>query len=132
MNVPENRTGDSSGPEGPDVIRMGRRVYRGIAFAILVGLAAAGLAAVPSLFVQSIFVVEAERCTEAQQRDIAATGQVQTDCGDFVASAPVWLPIAVVVGGAGVGVLGGFAYGFVSPSSIPRTPRGVERPWLPF
>src|SRR5690606_27735541 len=57
-------------PSGPETLRMGRRLYRGIVFALFVGIAAAALSAVPSLFVQSVFVVESERCADAQRQDI--------------------------------------------------------------
>ncbi|MEX2431675.1 MAG: hypothetical protein WD645_07135 [Dehalococcoidia bacterium] len=116
----------------PSTLRMGRRVYRAIAFALLVGLAGAALSAVPSLFVQSVFVVENERCLEAQQQDIAATGSVQTTCGEALADAPVWLPLVVVIGGAAMGAAGGFGYGFISPKSAPRFKGPADLPWLPF
>lgn len=115
---------------GPDTIQMGRRLYRGIMFALLIGLAGAALSAVPSLFVQSVFVMEAQRCAELQQHDIATTGSIQTDCAEVLAesNSPTWLPLAVLAGGAAIGAAGGFGYGFIAP----RPARRDERPWLPF
>jgi hypothetical protein len=118
----------ASGPEG---IPIGRRWYRGIAFALLIGFAGAALSAVPSLFVQSVFVMEMERCSELQRQDVATYGEVRTDCGEVLADAPVWLPLVVLAGGAAVGAAGGFGYGFISPRS-PSRQRQDERPWLPF
>ena len=118
------------GAQPEQTIQMGRRLYRGIAFALLVGIAGALLSAVPALFVQSVFVVENERCLEAQQSP--ATQQQGQDCAEMLADAPVWLPLAVVAGGAALGVVGGFAYGFIAPKPAARRGAELEGRWLPF
>ena len=110
-----------------------RRVYRGFVFAIIVGLVGAGLATIPGLFIQSIFVGEAQRCIEAQRIDMAVRGYIETECGQDFVDPPIWLPVAVIIGGAGIGSAGGLTYGLASPSSVPRRRTGsLERPWLPF
>ena len=110
---------------------MGRRLYRGLAFAVMVGLAGAAVSAVPGLFLQSVFVGETQRCLEAQRKDIAVGGEIVTDCAEGLADAPVWLPVIMVAAGAAVGVVGGFGYGFFQP---PRRGGAAEREkaWLPF
>ena len=122
--------GEAPSPARPKSV--GRRIYRGIVFALLVGFVGAGLSVVPGLFIQAIFVGNAQRC-EAQQRfDLAVEGEIVTKCGEAQAETPTWLPPIIVAGGGLFGVLGGFAYGFISPSSA--TGRHSERtpPWLPF
>jgi len=113
-------------------VTLGRRIYRGFFFALVVGLAGAGLSVIPSLFVQSIFIVEAQRCFTAQETDIAATGEIQTTCGDDFVGAPTWMPPMLVLGGGVFGLVGGFWYGFVAPKSAPRHARDREQTWLPF
>ena len=54
-------------PEARPAPGIGRRLYRGFAFALIVGLAGAGLSGVPALFIQSIFVGEAQRCIEGHR-----------------------------------------------------------------
>ncbi|MEX2599826.1 MAG: hypothetical protein WD533_09250 [Dehalococcoidia bacterium] len=122
---------DAQSPD-QETIQMGRRLYRALAFMLLVGLASAALSAIPSLFVQSVFVMETERCGEAQRQDVAASGSIQTDCGDALADAPVWLPLVVIAGGGIIGAVGGFGYGYISPKPAPKAYREGERPWLPF
>ena len=118
------------GGQPEQTIQMSRRLYRGIAFALLVGVAGALLSAVPSLFVQSVFVVENERCLEAQQSPV--TSQQAQDCAEMLAEAPVWLPLVVLAGGAAIGVIGGFTYGFVAPKPAVRRGAEYEGRWLPF
>ena len=119
-------------PEARPVPGIGRRLYRGFAFALIVGLAGAGLSGVPALFIQSVFVAEAQRCIEAIETADAG-GDVTLTCPDQFTDPPVWLPIALVAGGGALGAAGGFAYGMVAPG---RRARGsappAEPPWLPF
>ena len=111
---------------------IGRRLYRGVAFAILVGLAGAGLSGVPALFLQSVFVAEAQRCIEAIEV-AEAGGDVILTCPDQFTDPPVWLPIALIAGGAAIGTVGGLGYGILSPGRRARGSAPVsERPWLPF
>lgn len=115
---------------GPPAPSAGRRLYRGVAFAVFVGVAGAALSAVPALFVQSIFVSELQRCDEAIRR-VEAGGEAPLNCIDEFRDPPVWLPPSIVVGGLVIGALGGFGYGFAAP----RGPKGREGPdaqWLPF
>lgn len=119
-------------PEAPPAPGVGRRLYRGIAFAIFVGLAGAGLSGVPALFLQSVFVGEAQRCIEAIEM-AEAGGDVTLTCPDQFTDPPVWLPVVLVAGGATLGALGGLAYGILVPG---RRARGAapapDPPWLPF
>lgn len=110
---------------------MGRRLYRGLAFAVMVGLAGAAVSAVPGLFLQSVFVGETQRCLEAQRKDVAVGGEIVTDCGEALADAPVWLPVLMVAAGAVVGFVGGFGYGFFQPS-LQGGAAKREEAWLPF
>ncbi len=118
-----------AGPAPSPALR--RRLYRGLAFALMVGIAGAAVSAVPGLFLQSVFVGETQRCIEARQKDIAVSGEVSTNCAEGLADAPVWLPVVMVVAGGAVGFVGGFGYGFFQPS---RRGRAAEREeaWLPF
>ena len=99
----------------------------------MVGVVAGAISAVPALFIQSIFVGEAQRCEEAERKDIAVGGEVRTDCAQELTDAPVWLPITLIVGGAAAGVVGGFGYGFIRPRSTSAGGPGArEEAWLPF
>jgi hypothetical protein len=113
-------------------VTLGRRIYRGLFFGLVVGVTSAGLSVVPSLFVQSIFIGEAQRCITAQETDIAATGEIQTTCGDDFVDTPTWMPPMLVLGGGLLGLVGGLWYGFVAPKSAPRRARDREPTWLPF
>ncbi len=119
------------GVEAPAALTLGRRLYRGLLFAAFVGVAGAGLAAVPALFVQSIFVGEAQRCNEAITQ-AEAGADIPLNCIDEFRGPPVWLPPAIVFGGVVIGVAGGFGYGVVSPKPRPRNRAGPDAPWLPF
>ncbi len=122
----------TTNPEARPAPGIGRRLYRGFAFALIVGLAGAGLSGVPALFIQSIFVGEAQRCIEAIEM-AEAGGDVTLTCPDEFTDPPVWLPVIMVVGGAALGAAGGLAYGIASPGRRVRgsTPP-AESPWLPF
>ena len=108
-----------------------RRLYRGLVFAVMVGVVGAAISAVPALFIQSIFVGEAQRCIEAQRKDIAISGVIETNCAEGVAEAPVWLPVGLIAAGGAVGLVGGFGYGFVRPPNRAGAAKPSEA-WLPF
>ena len=110
---------------------MGRRLYRGLVFALMVGAAGAMVSSVPGLFLQSVFVGEAQRCLDAQRKEVAVSGEVSTNCGEAIDEAPVWLPVVMIVAGGAVGLAGGFGYGFFQPSLRGRAPQREEA-WLPF
>ena len=93
-------------PEAHPAPGIGRRLYRGFTFALIVGMAGAGLSGVPALFLQSIFVGEAQRCIEAIEV-AEAGGDVILTCPDEFTNPPVWLPVIMVVGGAALGATGG-------------------------
>ena len=119
-------------PEGRPAPGIGRRLYRGVAFALIVGLAGAGLSGVPALFIQSVFVAEAQRCIEAIEK-AEAGGDVTLTCPDQFTDPPVWLPIAIVAGGGALGAVGGLAYGVLSPGRRSRSSTSAPQPpWLPF
>lgn len=122
----------ATGPEARPAPGIGRRLYRGFAFALIVGLAGAGLSGVPALFIQSIFVGEAQRCIEAIEKAEAGADVILT-CTDEFTDPPVWLPVIMIAGGAALGAAGGFGYGLLAPG---RRARGFapekETQWLPF
>lgn len=118
-------------PEARRAPGIGRRLYRGIAFALIVGLAGAGLSGVPALFLQSVFVAEAQRCIEAIEA-AEAGGDVTLTCPDQFTDPPVWLPVIVFAGGGAIGAVGGLFYGVLSPGRRARERTPAERPWLPF
>lgn len=111
-----------------------RRLYRGLVFAVIVGAAGAALGAAPALFIQSIYIGESQRCIQAQETDIAITGEIETNCAEAFADPPLWLPPSIVAGGALMGIIGGFTYGFVAPKTVPkdRNRWGASDRWLPF
>ena len=108
---------------------IGRRLYRGIVFAIIVGAAGAALGGAPALFLQSLFNEESQRCAEAV-RTAAERGVAAPVCGDEFLAPPGWLPLSLLWGGAAVGAIGGLAYGIASPGR--RSAREREPQWLPF
>lgn len=110
----------------------GRRLYRGVVFAIMVGVVGAGLSIIPALFVQAIFIGNIQRCETQQEFDIAVTGAIVTTCEQDLSDQPTWLPPALIAGGGLMGVLGGFGYGFVSPMPAPRRLEDRDDSWLPF
>jgi hypothetical protein len=111
---------------------VGRRLYRGVVFALLVGFVGAALSVIPGLFVQSIFIGNAQRCAEQQRLDVIVEGEIVTDCGEQQSDTPTWLPATIIAGGGLFGLLGGFGYGFVSPTSGSGRNDRREPPWLPF
>lgn len=119
------------GASAPPALTLSRRLYRGLLFAAFIGAAGAGLAAVPALFVQSIFVGEAQRCNEAIIQ-AEAGADIPLNCVDEFRDPPVWLPPAIVLGGVVIGVAGGFGYGVASPKPRSRNRAGPDAPWLPF
>ena len=119
-------------PEGASGSRHRAAALSGIAFALIVGLAGAGLSGVPALFLQSVFVGEAQRCIEAIEK-AEAGGDVTLTCPDLFVAPPVWLPVIMVAGGAVLGAVGGLVYGLASPGRGARAPRPPEQSsWLPF
>ena len=117
---------DSGARPAPGV---GRRLYRGIVFALIVGVAGTALGGAPALFLQSLFNEESQRCAEAV-RTAGERGVEAPVCGDEFLAPPRWLPLSLLWGGAAVGALGGLAYGIASPGR--RAAREAELQWLPF
>ena len=105
----------------------GRRLYRGLIFAIMVGVVGAGLSIIPALFVQAIFVGEQQR-----EFDIATTGEIITQCADDLSDQPVWLPVALIAGGGLAGMVGGMGYGYASPAAPARRFEEGDDSYLPF
>ena len=102
---------------------VGRRLYRGLAFALLVGVVGAAISGAPALFLPTAFMQESQRCADAAEAALAQ-GAEPPVCADEFA----WLPLLLLLGGGAVGAAGGFAYGVASPNR--RASR--ETPWLPF
>ena len=111
---------------------VGRRLYRGVVFALLVGFVGAAFSVIPGLFVQSIFVGNAQRCEEQQRFDVIVEGKIVTNCGEQQSDTPTWLPPTIIAGGGMIGLLGGFIYGIISPSSGAGRKEAQQPPWLPF
>ena len=106
----------------------GRRLYRAVVFALIVGVVGAGLSVIPGLFVQAIFIGNAQRCEAQQEIDVAITGKIETECAENLATTPKWLPPTIIAGGGVLGLLGGFGYGLAGPRTAPKR----EQLWLPF
>jgi hypothetical protein len=134
-SAPENTskpvTGSTRTPKRP--LTPGRRAYRGLIFAAIVGVVSAGLSVMPALFVQSIFIGNSQRCEEQQTLDLAAYGEIRTSCAEILSTTPRWLPATIIAGGGLLGVLGGAAYGYISPKPVARRREDRdEQSWLPF
>ena len=113
----------------PAATSIGRRIARGLLMAVLVGFVGTVISLVPALFIQSVFIGEAQRCIEQQELEMAAQGAVETTCEEDLSTTPTWLPTLLIGGGAALGVAGGFGYGYIGP--VGRSSR-QEPPWLPF
>lgn len=118
--------GAQAGRAAPGV---GRRLYRGLAFALLVGVAGAAISGAPALFLQTVFTQESQRCADVAEAALAQ-GAEPPPCADEFLAPPAWLPLSLLFGGGAVGVAGGFAYGVASPNRRPSRER--EPQWLPF
>jgi hypothetical protein len=112
-------------------LTLGKRLYRALFFAVMVGLVGAGMSVIPALFVQSIFVGNAQYCEQVREEELRVYGEIRTDCATDLSDEPTWLPPAIVASGGLMGILGGAGYGFVSPQPGGRR-NERERPWLPF
>jgi hypothetical protein len=110
----------------------GRRLYRGLAFGVMAGVVGAGMAIIPALFVQAIFIGNIQRCEAQQEFDLAAKGAIETTCAHDLSDPPEWIPPALIAGGGLVGLLGGFGFGYVSPTPPPERFEKGENFWLPF
>ncbi len=110
----------------------GKRLYRGVMFGVMVGVVGAGMSIIPALFVQSIFIGNLQRCEDQQRFDIAASGAIETTCGEDLADQPAWVPPALIAGGGLMGILSGFGYGVVSPTAAPKRLEDQDKTWLPF
>jgi hypothetical protein len=111
----------------------GRRAYRALFFAFIVGVVSAGLSVMPALFVQSIFIGNAQRCEGQQELDMAAFGEIRTNCAELLSVTPRWLPPVIIAGGGLLGIIGGATYGYVSPTAIAKRREDREQQsWLPF
>ncbi|MQF85913.1 MAG: hypothetical protein FI734_00380 [SAR202 cluster bacterium] len=108
------------------------RFFRGLKFSLIAGIAGLALSAVPALFIQSVFVAEAQRCIEAIEISNAG-GNTSTKCIDEFTDPPVWLPPIILLGGAIIGTTGGLGYGiFIQPRGSKTSRYSEPERWLPF
>ena len=94
---------------------MPRRLINGLMFALMVGVMAALVSVIPALFIQTIFISEAERCDQLMRTEAAAFDEVRTTCEEDLGDAPFWFPTVIIWTGASLGALGGFGYGMFRP-----------------
>jgi hypothetical protein len=113
----------------PQLGSTGRHIVRGLLMALLIGFVGLVAGLVPAVFIQSVFVGSAQRCEELRAYEEAAFDEVRTDCDQDLAEVPMWMPTAIIAGGAVMGAAGGFGFGLVNPK---RRKREEELPWLPF
>ena len=99
-----------------------RRLLRGATVGLATGLVALAVSIAPALFIQSVFIGSAQRCSEQQRFEAAALDEVETRCEEDLADTPFWFPILIVVVGTVIGGAGGLAYGYVVPP-MPRRRR---------
>lgn len=109
-------------------VHVGSRLLRGLITAFGVGLAAAAISLVPAIFIQSVFLGEAQQCAEIERTGQAVADEVRLTCDQTLATAPFWLPAAITVTGGALGAAGGLVYGLFSGGRR----RGPEKKWLPF
>ena len=107
-----------------------RRLVNGLVHALVVGVAAALVSVVPALFIQAVFIGEAELCDNLVRTEQAAFDEVRTACVEELGGAPFWFPTLIISGGGVMGALGGFAYGMLrssqtEPHRPPRAPRST-------
>jgi len=130
-DIPQPVTSSPRAPKRP--LTPGRRAYRALIFAAIVGVVSAGMSVMPALFVQSIFIGNSQRCEDQQEIDMAAYGEIRTVCAEILNSTPRWLPPTIIAGGGLFGILGGAAYGYISPTPVARRREDrEEQSWLPF
>ena len=84
---------------------------RGALSAIIVGTVATGVTLAPALFIQAVFIGEAQRCEAQIAFERAAEDKVSTTCAEELLDPPLWFPNAIVALGGSLGAAGGFIYG---------------------
>ena len=89
------------------------------------------VAVLPALFIQAVFIGEAQRCEDQMRFEEAAFDEVQTACEEELGETPVWFPSLIIGVGGGIGALGGLAYGLLG-SSRPGRSQAPGRRHLPF
>ena len=94
-----------------------RRLLNSIIMAVGVGAVSAGVALAPALFIQAVFIGEAQRCAAQIAFEQAANDEVTTTCAEDLADPPFWFPTLIVGIAGGLGAIGGFAYGATRPPS---------------
>lgn len=98
---------------------------------MVVGGLTALVSVLPALFIQAVFIGEAQRCADQMRFEEAAFDEVQTACEEELGETPFWFPAVIIGVGGGVGALGGLAYGLLW-SSRPGRPQAPRRRYLPF
>jgi hypothetical protein len=93
-----------------------KRVLHGIVTAIVVGAVSTGVALAPALFIQAVFIGEAQRCATQVAFEQAANDEVTSTCVEDLTDPPLWFPTLIAGVGGGFGVIGGFIYGVTRPS----------------
>ena len=102
-----------------------KRFLRSIKFTLIVGFSGLALSAVHALFIQSVFVAEAQRCIEAIEI-YEAGGNASINCIDGFKDPPVWLPPVILIGGGIIGSLGGLGYGMFVPPRTRSSSRNIS------
>lgn len=101
-------------------ITLSRRLIRGTFSAIIVGVVATGLTLAPALFIQAVFIGEAQRCEAQMAFERAAEDKVLTTCAEELLDPPLWFPTLIVALSGSLGVAGGFIYGVTRKHSQNR------------
>ena len=109
-----------------------KRLVSSLVLALVAGALATFVSVLPALFIQSVFIGEAQRCEDQIRFEEAAFDETRTQCEEELGGTPFWFPILIIAVGGVLGGIGGFAYGMVRTSPRGRQPQSPSRPYLPF
>jgi hypothetical protein len=106
--------------DGVATISTTKRCLNGIITAVVVGAVSTGVALAPALFIQAVFIGEAQRCATQVAFEKAANGEVTSTCVEDLTDPPLWFPTLIAGAGGGLGLIGGFVYGVARPPQKKR------------